>query len=162
MRTQLLIPGMEHERQSDLTSQFTTPELHNGSRRRVKVQFEQLALIGFTCQHPRVEFVRQREHLVKIRDRQQFQLTRFPPSFLGPSLALGAMSISATVVNESLKVAISTLQAVTTKRRCSTVNDRVDHFELSSRNPMSIQKVIAVTSKDIGQFESPVPFHRSR
>ena len=145
VRTQLLVPGVKHKRKADFSTEFATPKIQKGSRGRIKQQFEQLTLIRFTCQNPSIELVWQCEHLMEVGNGQQFKLASFTPRFLGLSLAFGTVSVSATVINETFKVARSAARPVSAECRGPAVHHRTQHFEVPPGDSMSLQKLVAVS-----------------
>ena len=66
---QLLVPRVQHERETDLAAQLLAAKLQERLSRRVKQQLEQGALVALAVQDQPVQLMRQREHVVKIRHR---------------------------------------------------------------------------------------------
>ena len=154
VRTELLVPGVQHQRESDLTTQFALAECQQSSGRRIKQQLQQRTLVLFAGQDPLIEFVWQREDLMEIGNRQQFELSSFAPSFLGLRLALRAVTIAATVVPILLVTTRLAPFSVPTQCGGAAIHDRAHHLEVTLRDAMSLQKFIAVESKNVSQLDS--------
>src|SRR5271167_1741574 len=102
---QLLVPRVQHERETDLAAQLLAAKLQERLSRRVKQQLEQGALVALAVQNQSVQLVRQREHVVKIGHRQELLSAGRHPRGRGRTLALGAMPVAATVVRVAFKTA---------------------------------------------------------
>src|SRR5208337_4861991 len=68
-------------------------------------QVENGTLIFLLAKHERVEFVRQREDIVKVRHGQQFRLTFFEPLRFDQGLTLGTVTVAARIVGVALETA---------------------------------------------------------
>ena len=66
---QLLVPRVQHERETDFATQLLAAKLQQRLSRRVKQQLEQGALVALAVQDQPVQLMRQREHVVKVRHR---------------------------------------------------------------------------------------------
>jgi len=94
---EILAPGVQHQGSGDLPTEPT--RILAELEQRVGGGLEQEAVdrsrIGL-CQH--IQRVRQGEHQVEVRHRQQLGPPGSQPTFLGQRLALRAMPVAAGVV----------------------------------------------------------------
>ena len=152
--SQLLIPSVKHHRKTDFATKLVLAELDECLGSRVEQQLKQRSVIRFAAKGNRVEFMRQREHVVKVWDWQQVDLPGFPPRLLRRGLAFGAMPVATTVIEESLVSTVRAPLTMTTQNFRSAVNDLPHHFQMTQRNSSSRKKRLPVLPKDIGQLES--------
>ena len=102
---QLLVPRVQHERETDFAAQLLAAKLQERLSRRVEQELEQGALVALAVQDQSVQLMRQREHVVKIGHRQELLSAGRHPRGRGRSLALGAMPVAATVVRVAFETA---------------------------------------------------------
>lgn len=130
---QLLIPSMQHQRESDLTSQFFSAERQQRLRRRVEQQLQQQPLIVLAPEYQRVKLMRQREYFMEVRHRQQLKYPGIPPRFSGRRLTLGAMAITATVIQVPLIAAPRAPLAMPAEQTGSAVDNLLHNFTMPQR-----------------------------
>ena len=94
MMLQVLIPGMQHAEEADVCAEVPLVASYRQQRLGAgpKQQTVDLALV---LQGQRRQLARQREHHVRIRDRQQFLSARFQPAVARIGLALRTMPVPA-------------------------------------------------------------------
>jgi hypothetical protein len=105
VRPQLLVPGVQDHGDAERAAQVVPAELEQRLSRRPEQQLEHGPLILLLAQDERIELVREGEHMVEIRDWQQFSLPRFPPLRFDQGLTFGTMSMPARVISQALKAA---------------------------------------------------------
>ena len=71
---ELLIPRMQYERKTNLTSELSTSEQQQCLRSRVEQRLQQRTLIPFAPPHESIQLVWQRKHLMEVGNRQQLAL----------------------------------------------------------------------------------------
>ena len=99
----------------------------------------------------RVQFVRKREHHVKIRNGQQVLALLLQPLGAFESLATGTMAVSAGVWHEVPSPAVSTLILMATQRWCVTGGDGPENFPVMDRQTMRLGEVWKCGSYDFAQ-----------
>jgi hypothetical protein len=82
--------------------------------------------------HP-IERVRQREHHVEVRQRQQLGALGLKPALLGKSLAFRAMAVAARAVDEPLEAALLTRIARAAQGGGAARADRRERLGLHAR-----------------------------
>src|SRR6266571_8889599 len=91
---------------------------------------------------------------MKVPDRQKLPLSGRDPTLTRLSLAFGTMAISAGVVGDGLvDTTLRALIDMTTHSRCTATRDRAHNLELLNAELMTVNKVIAVRAKDVGQLQ---------
>ena len=108
MMLQLLAPGVQHRNRSQTRPQVFRigTELQQRLRRRREQQpIQQLAV----AQHQRAQLVRQREHHVKVRHRQQFRLPFGQPGRTLGAATLRTVTVAARVIMVSYFVTMTAL-----------------------------------------------------
>src|SRR5215471_5448417 len=99
--------------------------------------------------------MRQREHGVKVRDRQKFILPSFDPSLTGLRLALGAMTVTTAIEGDSqIPAAVQALIVMTTESSRPAALDGAHNLELLEPEPasMSLDKWSAQRAEDVGHL----------
>src|SRR5688500_13004665 len=107
--------------------------------------------------------MRQCEHGMEVRDRQKLPLSSGDPTLTGLILAFWAVAIPAGIKGDGRVAAtLRTGIDVTAESRCPATHDSAHHLQLLETNsvPMAINKVVALSTKDIGHLQSR-PAHRS-
>jgi len=149
---QLLIPGVQDQREADLASQLLAAELQEGLRRRVEEQLQQRPLVPLAEQDQRVELVRQRKHVMEVGHRQQFVGAGLDPGGRGRALALGTVPVAATVIDVPLVPATLAPQAVASQRRRAAGRDRADRLALGRPQRTRFLQGRAVTAEQVRQL----------
>src|SRR5215471_17425883 len=99
--------------------------------------------------------MRQREHGVKVRDRQKFILPSLDPSLTGLGLALRAMAVTTAIEGDSqILAAVQALIDMTTESSRPAARDGAHDVELLEPEPaaMSLDKWPAQRAEDIGHL----------
>jgi|SRR5215467_6852599 len=99
--------------------------------------------------------MRQREHGVKVRDRQKFILPSLDPSLTGLGLALGAMAVTTAIEGDSqILAAVQALIDMTTESSRPAPRDRTHNLELLELEPasVSLDEWPAQRAEDIGDL----------
>jgi hypothetical protein len=153
---QPLIPGMEHGKKADVGSEpapvFGDSEECFGDRT------EQYAVDDARVLQAQLrKFLRQGEHHMAVRYRQQVGGLRRQPLIASGGLALGTMSIAARVVRDDLLRAAIALLDVSAEGGGAACADVPECPELLGREDMAPtpKEFLFVLTKDIGDFESP-------
>ena len=149
---QLLVPRVQHEREAHLAAEVLAAELQQGFGRRVEQQVQQGPLVALAVEDQRVQVVRQGEHVVKVRHRQEFFQAGVHPGGRGHALALRAMAVAATVVRQPLEPARRAPLAMAAQRRGPAMLDVPHRLPLGARQAMRLPVRLAVLPKDVGQF----------
>ena len=153
VRTKLLVPGMQDQREPNLALELTPTEFQQCLGCRVEQQLKQQPLIGFAGEDQRVEFVRKRKDIVEVGYRQQLKLTRRPPGFFGRRLALGAVAVAAAVVVVSLKTTPRATLAMAAEDCGSAVHDLLHHLAMTQRESVRSKEAFAVPTENVRQFK---------
>lgn len=98
MPTQILLPGVQHQREGRGAAQMarTPGELGQRGGHRLEQQF----IHASRCRgDPAIHRMRQGEHQMEIRYRQHLAAPGGEPGLLGPGLAAWAMAIAAGVID---------------------------------------------------------------
>lgn len=98
--------------------------------------------------------MRQREDLMEVRHRQQFESTGFAPRLLGLHLTLRTMAVAATVIHKPLEAAAATPLAMAAQSLRSTSHNPPHHLAMTRLDTMTLQVVSAVMGEDVGQLET--------
>jgi hypothetical protein len=98
--------------------------------------------------------MRDREHDVEVRHREQLGLTLFEPSRSAEVLALGTVAVPAGVVGQSLEVASLAMLAVSTQLRRPTRLDGVHDALLEHGRSMLTAIRRAVPPQDVRDLEA--------
>ena len=107
------------------------------------------------CLGERVQLVRQREHQVVVRYRQELGFPIGEPAFFGARLALGAVSVAAGVVHIALPAAGVAGPQLTPERGRATALDRAQCPMLHARERLRGAKRRPVRANDVGELELP-------
>jgi hypothetical protein len=103
----VLTPGMQNAEEADLGAEVfgISGDLQHGRRTGPKQEIVQKSRILLT-QH--IQFVRQREYDMEVRDVEQFPLSGVQPTLACLSLTLRAVAISAGVKGDGRVTALNT------------------------------------------------------
>ena len=104
MGLELLIPGMQHADKTYFSSQFFFPKSDQCLRYGLKEHIEHE---GFVLQDKWIELMRQGKDTVEIGDGEDFGFSDFQPSLPGYLLTLGAVAVSAGVIQNTLSAAMA-------------------------------------------------------
>src|SRR5258708_16807741 len=99
MKLELLVPGMEHAEEADLSPEMSGVASDFEKRFRAGTK-QQTIDHFFVLQSQRSQLRRQREDDVDVGRGQQFAASRRDPAFARPGLTLRAMAIRATVIRD--------------------------------------------------------------
>ena len=101
-----------------------------------------------------VEGVRQREHDMEVRNRQQVGAAGRQPSFFGEGLTLRAMAIATRVVRDTHGAASVTRLPMPAEDGGAAGLDRVERSALDGREAVRPTKHVALGAHDVREFES--------
>ena len=104
MGLELLIPGMQHADKTYFPSQFLFPKSDQRLGYGLKQHIEHG---GFVFQDKCIELMRQGEDTVEIGDGEDFRFSGFQPSLPRDLLTLGAVTVPAGMVQNSLSAAVA-------------------------------------------------------
>jgi hypothetical protein len=108
MMVQVLSPGMEHRQKSDLSAEVF--RVGANLEQRLRRGFEQTAVNQpLVLERQWAQCLRQREHHMKVLDRQELRLASFEPSRAAPAPARRAMAITAGAVGDRSLAALVAL-----------------------------------------------------
>ncbi len=150
MSPQVLLPGMQHQREARRAAQ---PARVGGkcvqrSCRRTEQQRVERARVA--AGQP-VDRVRQGEHQMEIRHRQQLPPPRREPSLLGARLALRAVAVTAGVVLIAQHTATVTALDMPAQRWGAAGDNRTPRLVLYDGQSMRIEIRPTVLAQDVGQ-----------
>jgi hypothetical protein len=103
VRFELLIPGMQDSDKAQGSAQFFPSKLEQGLRDGFEEDIEHHR---FILQGDEVQVMGESEHDVEVGGGKEFGLAFFKPSFPGDVLALGAVSIAAGMIEDTLCAAV--------------------------------------------------------
>ena len=133
VRTQWLIPGVQHQGYAQLTSQMLSSESQQRLGRRLEQQAQKRPLIPVARQKPGIELVGQREDMMEVGRGQQVAAPLFHPLGAVPRLALRAMTIAAAVEHEVFMPAVRAPVPLTAEFGGSTASDVAQRLRLVPR-----------------------------
>ncbi len=112
------------------------------------------APVALASQQQRIQLVWQRKYVVEIRRRQQFRLAILQPGRLGKRLALGAMAVTAAVVQVPLVAAALAPLAVASRGGRATWHDRPRHLTLGLRRAVRAKVLVRIAGEDVRELNS--------
>ncbi len=99
---ELLIPGVQHDAETELAAEVVSPEGQECVGGGAKQEVQERAAVALAGQDERIQFIWQRKHVVEVRRRQQFPLAILDPGRFGQGLAFGRMPVAAAVLQMPL------------------------------------------------------------
>ena len=96
---------------------------------------EQVVQNPGVAQAERVQFMRQSEYDVEVRNVEQFLFSRGEPALAGLCLTFRAMPIAAGVIRDGLMAALGALIDVPSQRRRAAAGDCPQHAQLLEAQP---------------------------
>ena len=150
--SQPLVPRVQYERETHLAPEVLAAKRQQGFGRRVEQQIQQGPLVPLAVQNQPVQVVRQGEHLVEVRHRQQLAEAGVHPSGRGHALALRAVAVATAVIRQSLVPAGRTPLAMAAQRLGAAMLDVPHRLPLGPRQTMRLPVRLAVLPKDVRQF----------
>jgi hypothetical protein len=150
---QCLTPGVQDEGGGDLAAEPARvgAELDKGCRDTCEEQA--IYGVGITLGE-RVQLMRQREHEMAVRHRQELGAPGGKPALLGERLALGAMPVAAGVVGVALRAAGLALRDVTAKGFGAASGDGAHRPMLHRYETVHSTIRRTVTREDVCELES--------
>ena len=112
MVLELLIPGVQHRDETDLSAQTPLAKLKQCFADGFKEQAEENLFVG---ENQAVEKVRQGEDQMEVSHRQKLSGLLLKPLGLGQRLALGAVAVTAGVISRVLKATSVALLEMTSQ-----------------------------------------------
>jgi hypothetical protein len=161
MEQHVLSPRVQDAEEADVGAKMfrVSSDLH----KRLGHSMEQQAVeFGLVLEDERVQFMRQREHDMEVRDRQKFPLSGGDPTLTRLSLAFWAVAISARIIGDGpVAATLRTGIDVTAESRCPATHNSDHHLQLLETDSvsMTINIVVAMRTKNIGHLDSR-PVHR--
>src|SRR5258708_8434477 len=138
MKLELLVPGMEHAEEADLSPEMSGVASDFEKRFRAGTK-QQTIDHFFVLQSQRSQLRRQREDDVDVGRGQQFAAARRDPAFAPPGLTLRAMAIAATVIRDGGAMsAAGAFIYVPAECGGATARDCAQDLEMGPADPRSI------------------------
>jgi hypothetical protein len=146
-----LSPGMQHRDQAEPGGQAPDGERHERLGRCAHQEAVDSLLVLESDLGSRR---RQGEDDVEIGNRQQLRLTSRQPLRSRRPLTLRTMAVSARVVGDAGKPAVTALDVAAERRRAAR-RDRADHAPLDAPEMSGVRPFVslAMVAEDVGQFE---------
>jgi hypothetical protein len=144
---QVLSPGVEDTDEADLCSEplWVGCDFEHGGRTGAEEQVIQSPCIRAT---ESVQFMRQREDNVKVRNGQEFSFACSEPALASLCLALRAVPVSAGVIRDGLMVASRTPIDMAAQSRSPAAPDGVQDAQLLVAQPRtSIDEAVALLAE---------------
>ena len=150
MAPQVLLPGMQHQRESGRPTQPARVGRKLGERRRDRAE-EHLVERPWTLPDESIQIVWQGEYKVEVRHRQHLALARGKPCLLGARLAQRAMAVAAGVIEVACRAAGVAGLHLATEGGGAAREDGAPDLGLGSRQGMGREISRAVTAQHLGQ-----------
>jgi len=145
MEEQVLSPSMQDADDADLGAQVFA--IHGDLEQGLSTGGEQQVVEQtWVLQGQHIEFVRHSEHDVEVAGGQEFAFAGRQPALASLRLALGAVSVSARVVRDSLMTAAGAGIPMTAQRSGAAAQNGAKGFELlkAKTGSIAIQEAIAL------------------
>ena len=154
MVLQLLVPGMEDAEEADSSAEAL----------RIACDLDQRGGAGFeqqvvddslVLQSERRQFVRQREHDVRIWRGQQLLSSGIHPAVPGIGLAARAMPVSARVIGDGPVTAGRAFIEMSAEGGCATALNGGEHFQMKTIQPVPviINEVVTCKPNHLGHLQ---------
>jgi hypothetical protein len=153
MMKQVLTPGMQDGKESNLCSEVTriTSYLLQGLGTGAEQEVIEDILV---LQRQWGELVRESEDNMDIGNRQKFTLPSHDPFVASAGLTLWAMAIAATVVGDGAIATARALIAMPAECRGTAASNGTQYFPMGPMDPAEIlDEAIALAANDIGHLE---------
>jgi hypothetical protein len=160
MKMQVLTPGVQHGEEADGSTEV--PGIGGDGEQSFRSSLKQDVIdLSRVLKRQATYLLREREHDVEVRNRQQFRLPIGQPLGAGRGQTLGATAIATRVEYFDAMSAPVALIEMTTQYHGPAVTNVSKRFPLLARQhrvPAS-QEIVLMSAEDIGQFQ-PMWFHR--
>lgn len=163
MGPQLLVPRVQYHGEADFGTKFLAPEDEQRLGHGIKEEFKERPLVSRAGEDERVQCMGQCKDVVEVRHRQEFGPTGLHPGLFGHRLALGAVTVAATMVGVPLESAAVAPLAVTATNSRAAVDDVAHHLPLATRKRMGLLIRFTVALENVCHFTAgPVLCHGFR
>ena len=153
MEVQVLSPGMQHGKETDLRAQVFG--IAGNGEQGIGHRAEQDLVNDFlVIEGDGGDWFRQREDHVKVLHGQQFGDALLDPAFARQTLALGTMPVAAGAIDDARVLAVVAPFDGATQRGGTAVDDGLHEAVLMQGQGMRLPVGRAVLSKDVGQLGS--------